>query len=103
MTAQPSFLFLNPNVHTGDPTPSFEAADKMEKTGKRNAHALELYRAVCANPGLTSAQLSLKVTFDLTETRRRLTDLKSAGKVKMGPVVPCPVSGNRQSTWEVAA
>jgi hypothetical protein len=70
--------YRNPIAHRNDPASSHEAADAIDRSGARGTHCGIVLDAVKAHPGLTSAELVEHVGhgIDLTECRRRLTDLK---------------------------
>lgn len=108
-------LFEIPIVHSNDPVSSQEAGERMTKSGARQRNADVVYALVAANPGSTSGELSSTYDSDprwsgasmpainLTELRRRLTDLSHAGRVVMGATRKCRVQGTTQSTWTVVA
>lgn len=91
-----------PRAHRHDPASSHEAARDAKRFQARHC---ELVLAAVRNfPLSTSAELAPYVPgLDLTEVRRRLTDLKTAGHVhQINSTVPCSVSGKRVSRWEAA-
>ena len=79
-------------------TTSTEALRHMALTGKRAVHKKAVWDALVENPGEIASDLARIAGFDPVETRRRLTDLKIAGKAYpqhsgYGP------SGRREMRW----
>lgn len=91
-----------PRAHRGDPQSSHDAARRAEAFAQ--THAETVLRGLRAYPLSTSAELARAMPFDLTETRRRLDDLKRderARRIDPTPeTVPCAVSGKRVCRWE---
>lgn len=81
------FLDLNVNtlppvVHAADPITSFKAEDKANKKF-RVSHAIRVLDAVKLSPGLNALELADALEMREYAVRRRLSDLKAAGKVKI--------------------
>lgn len=93
----------NPIVHTNDPATSHAAAEAMKESGRRLLN-MELTHAIVTRfPGKTAGELWAEHTpegyrgklKELQELRRRLTDLKAAGRVEQGEARECQV----RHTW----
>jgi hypothetical protein len=92
--------YRNPIAHRNDPASSHEAADAIDRSGARGTHCAVVLDAVKAHPGLTSAELVEHVPgLDLTETRRRLTDLKRAALIVREKPRVCSISRRKVETW----
>lgn len=89
----------NPIVHTNDPASSRLAALHMTTTGKRLSHAEIIRVHTERHPGLTAGEYARMTGLEVHEVRRRLTDLKSAGKAYQGAVRACSVEGTAQCEW----
>ena len=70
-----------PVVHKYDPSTSFKAEAKINKNGMRTNHAHIILRAVTCHPGLTALELAARLHMTEYQVRRRLSDLKNAGKI----------------------
>ncbi len=89
---------------TMQPT-SVIARDRHEASGNAATNRLRVAWLVGHHEGSTSSELfsASKMIFgevmDLTEIRRRLTDLKAAKLIHTGPQRYCRIKGNLQLTW----
>ena len=92
-----------PRAHRHDPKPSHDAA--IAARAFAETHAGIVLSGLRRLPLSTSAELARVMPFDLTETRRRLDDLKRSGRVRRiepnSDSTPCAVSGKRVCRWEV--
>jgi hypothetical protein len=93
--------YRNPIAHSADPESSHAAAREVTDSGARDTHCAVVLDAVKAHPGLTSAELVEHVGhgLDLTETRRRLCDLKLAALVVREKPRVCSISKRKVETW----
>ena len=105
---RPRWDFTAPMSHTNDPPTSKIAAEKHVRSGKAATHAAAVLEIVRRHPGRTAVELwelatdaEKQMLGEMQEVRRRLTGLKIAGAVKIGPNRFCPVKGTKQVTWEV--
>lgn len=92
-------LPLAPASHTDDPQTSKEAEASHTNSGNRRRHCAVVLSAVEEHPGRTASELEQYVPYDLQETRRRLTDLRHAGKVDQGAARLAAGRTKRESTW----
>lgn len=71
--------------HTGDPETSYEAADKMVKSGKLNRQEQEVWDAILLHyygHGLFTARILARASgIDYYTIQRRLSGLKHKGKI----------------------
>ena len=91
-----------PLAHTDDPASSHEAVERHTKSGRRETHCAYVYTLVRVVPGRTSRELlqsDATKRIDLTELRRRLTDLKNQGRIERGEQRTCRVAGTKAATW----
>lgn len=90
-------------AHAHGPATAREAADLMNRTGAAQRHAEQVLAVLRLHPGATSLELARAAEMpghlDLTEVRRRLTDLKKAGAVVNGTARPCAIAGTRMLVW----
>ncbi len=117
----PDTLFPNPPVpmdfgdvkplaHADGPSTSHEAAARHTESGDRFTNCRRAECLVRSYSGGTSAELwdiycawnlpKVRV-LDLTELRRRLTDLKNQGRIVQGDKRRCRVAKTQAVTWEV--
>ena len=105
---QPSFDFSAPRVvqtpaaRSSDPASSHEAAEHVTATGTRQRHVEIVVRAVRANPGLTSLELSPLCGLERHEVARRTADAETAGAIRKGPMKR-QSNGRSAVTWLAAA
>lgn len=84
---------------------SILARDKHEASGNAATNRQRVLWLVQQNEGSTSRELFSESklifgeTMDLTEVRRRLTDLGKAKLIHTGPQRYCRIKGNLQLTW----
>lgn len=84
---------------------SILARDKHEASGQAATNRQRVLWLVQQAEGSTSRELfaDSKITFgetmDLTEVRRRLTDLAKSKEIHTGPQRYCRIKGNLQLTW----
>lgn len=79
-----------------DPLSSWEAAEKLERSGKAADQRAIAVEAVTINPGRTSFELSKLCSLDRHQIARRLPECKSLRK---GEPRRCMVTGNNAVTW----
>lgn len=81
MKPHPSvYLRSRYNVHRDDPRSSYEAAAVAEPARRNHVELVAMY--LTRHPGLCASQYAFMAGLDVVETRRRLTDLKNAGKAE---------------------
>ena len=100
--AQQAATALPPIARTTDPATSHAGAMLTTHTGARVTHMAMIDAYVRANPGYPRAVIAQGVGLSEYETSKRLSDLKSAGKIEPGPAVVVR-SGRQQQTWYPAA
>lgn len=94
--------------HRNDPSPSIQAAAKMNREGRAKRNRDRVVEAVAENPGSTSGELERAIPdLDLAEVRRRLSDASRpdrSGIVRIvrGVARKCRVLMTSQSTWRLA-
>lgn len=88
-----------PAARTNDPITSHLAADKVTRSGTRHNNILAVIDAVCAHPGLTSAELTAHTPLERHEVARRLPEAVRANAVVKGDKRECAVTGNLALTW----
>ena len=89
-----------PGSHARDPVTSREAEAVVTATGTRATHCAAVLGVVRGTPGSTASEIERHVPYDLTETRRRLTDLKNLGLVRQGAPRVAAGRSKREVTWE---
>ena len=71
-----------PLARKSDPVSSHQAAEKIKKSGKKEANIQRVTDLVYSHPGLTSKQLATKTDeMDRHEVARRLSDAEDAGLI----------------------
>ena len=90
---------LNHLSHSDDPETSREAIENLESSGIRATHAEMVLQAVREHPGRTGSEIAKALGLELYQVRRRLSDLKAAGRVQHGEIRACEVNGTRMATW----
>ena len=93
-------LFDYPASHNKDPVTSYEAEEKVTKSGKRSRQAMEVFEVLKRHNGSTSAELGF-IMNDRYLPARRLPDLEKAGLVKRGIIRECLVCKYKCVTWLV--
>lgn len=68
-------------VHATDPDPSRRAAHRHEM--KAESNRMRLLRVLKQNPGCSTETLNRYMDCGITETRRRMTDLKKRGEAEI--------------------
>lgn len=84
-----------------DPATSRLAARELTASGNRDRHRLEAYAAVRANPGATARELEAAAGCPDGQIRKRLAELRDAGRIGNGTDRRCRVGGKLSQTWEV--
>lgn len=87
------------NVHNTDPRTSYEAADAMRESGKRQRHLDLVWAAVVGQAGQTAGELGDRTGLGRFEAARRLSDLKGLHRVYQGERRICTAQGTSQVTW----
>lgn len=82
-----------------DPPTSFQATEKLRKSGKLKGQRKAVLRALNQNNGATSAELSKAIGPDRYLASRRLCELERGGLVKRGRIRLCTVTKSRYLTW----
>ena len=86
-------------ARAADPLTSHQAADHMAKSGRlgqmmaRTLHLLREY------PGRTAAELERIACVADGRYRKRLNDLRLAGRARKGDSRKCRVTGRKAATW----
>lgn len=84
---------------------SLLALERHESSGNAETNRQRVLSLVQENEGSTSREIYEASSFrfgqmmDLTEVRRRLTDLANENRVHTGPKRRCRIRGNLQMTW----
>ena len=82
-----------------DPETSWMAAESITCSGTRAAHVAVIVAAVCAHPGLTSAELAESTHLDRVEAARRTADAMRDGLINQGPKRKCRSCNSVCVTW----
>jgi hypothetical protein len=88
-----------PLARPADPSTSHEAADHIDATGVRSRMMRLALDLITANPGRAAAELEEMSGFHDGAVRKRLNDLRHAGRAKVGEPRTCAVTGRRAKTW----
>lgn len=88
-----------PLSHTKDPATSYIAADKFTKSGRREAHCNLIYETIKHFQGLTSAEIASQCGLGYMQVVRRVSELKTKGRIKTGAERICSIQGSRCSTY----
>jgi len=88
-----------PAARTNDPITSHHIAQKITSGGQRHSNMLAVIDAVCAHPGLTSAELAQYTPLERHEVARRLPEAARANAVVKGDKRQCSLTGNLALTW----
>ena len=96
-------LFWPPATHRNDPETSQEAENAINASGSRSSQCDHIFVVVKDNPGLTAGAIGV-LTEDMIElvgaaVWKRLSDLKTQGRVRQGQTRVFEGSGRRQVTW----
>jgi hypothetical protein len=84
---------------TNDPSTSYEAADRVESSGRAASHRHLCWMEVWKKPGSTAAEIAEAAGLERHVPSRRLPELRDAGQVVNGPQRKCSVTGNPSMTW----
>jgi len=92
-----------PVSHRDDPETSQEAENAITASGSRASHCDHIFEVVKDNPGLTAGAIGVLAEdmIDLVGAAvwKRLSDLKTQGRVRQGQTRVFEGSGRRQVTW----
>ena len=102
--ARPAYEITPALARRSDPPTSHEAAAKMQRSGRADAHCAIVLAAVVAHPGLTYRELADLCGLDPVEVMRRLGDLQLGltPKVVKAEARQSANGGNRMTTWRAA-
>lgn len=92
----------SPVAASRDPFTSHKAAREVTRDGTRAVQQNICLGGVKIWPGLTSAELALKIRSDRWMPARRLPELRAAGLLKNGVARPCEITGRTSLTWLLA-
>ncbi|QAU25325.1 MarR family transcriptional regulator [Dyella sp. M7H15-1] len=88
-----------PAARTNDPITSHPAVEEVTRSGQRHTNMLAVIDAVCAHPGLTSAELAQYTPLGRHEVARSLPEAARANAVVKGDKRQCFFTGNLALTW----
>jgi len=94
-----TMVAMEPASRSADPLASFQAADSLGRRGISGRQRLQVYHALRANQGCTSAELARIMRCDRYTPSRRLPELRRAGWVCNGRRRRCSVSLVVSDTW----
>ncbi len=97
-----AMMNMEPHTRNSDPAGSFEAAERLHKTGLSGKQRLAVYHALRQHQGATSKELAECMEVDRYTPARRLKELEDAGWVCRGRRRKCRVSGVESLTWWIA-
>ena len=86
-----------PIARTTDPWTSHTGAVEVTDSGRRRTQAERCLDVVLTRPGLTAGEIGELTGLGHVPAQRRLSDLKAAGKVRIG--MARQYSGRPQVTW----
>ena len=86
-----------PATHTADPDTAYEAEQAITKSGKRQTQMEWVLKCVQVAPGSTAYEIGIISRLDHIPAQRRLSDLKTLGKVYMDGTKT--VNGRRMKCW----
>ena len=86
-------------TRASDPATSREAAANIAASGALAAQRETCLSAVRNEPGLTAAEIAVKVGYERHVPSRRLPELRNAGLVANGAARVCKVTGTNCLTW----
>lgn len=84
-----------------DPATSYEAADKVESSGRAPRQRWRCLECLRRHPGATAAEIADYIGMERHMPSRRLPELRVAGDVYNGKARICSVTKNRSMTWWV--
>ena len=88
---------LPPASRHTDPATSHQAEFAITRSGARVTQAQRCHGVVLSTPGLTAGAIGERTGLGHVRAQRRLSDLKSAGRVRTGPARDW--RGHGQVTW----
>ena len=88
-----------PLAHRSDPETSFEAAKKLDKSGKLHTQRRAVLEALHKCDGATHAELGDFMGLHWLIPARRLPELERAGLVRKGEPRICRIKGSKCTTW----
>jgi len=91
--------FDRPMSHRNDSLGSYQAGDRVLKSGKLRGQIAAVYNALQRHPNTTSAELSRLSDLDRYMIARRLSVLVSRGLAERGPERLCSVCKCLCVTW----
>lgn len=94
-----AMMNMEPHARNSDPASSFEAAERLHKTGLGGKQRLAVYHALREHQGATSKELAEFMDVDRYTPARRLKELEDAGWVCRGLRRKCRISGIESVTW----
>lgn len=94
-----AMMNMEPHARNSDPAGSFEAAERLHKTGLGGKQRMAVYHALRQHQGATSKELAEFMGVDRYTPARRLTELEQVGWVCRGRQRKCRVSGVESLTW----
>ncbi len=94
-----AMMHMEPHARNADPASSFEAAERLHKSGLGGKQRLAVYHALRQHQGATSKELAEFMDVDRYTPARRLKELEDAGWVCRGPRRKCRISGIESVTW----
>lgn len=97
-----AMMNIEPHARNADPAGSFEAAERLHKSGLSGKQRLAVYHALRQHQGATSKELAEIMDVDRYTPARRLKELEDAGWVCRGQRRKCRVSGVESLTWWIA-
>lgn len=94
-----AMMNMEPHTRNADPASSFEAAERLRRSGLSGKQRLAVYHALREHQGATSKELAEFMGGDRYTPARRLKELEEAGWVCRGWRRKCRVSGVESLTW----
>ncbi len=88
-----------PAARRADPVTSHEAARQVTASGARDGQARDTLIALRANPGATTAELSVRTGIDRHAVARRMPELEKLGLVRRGEPKKCGATKRRALAW----
>lgn len=90
---------MEPLSRSGDPTGSYQAAERIQLSGAAGRQRRAVYAALRLHPGRTSRELARLMDVDRYQPSRRLPELEHAGWVRRGQRRRCSIGGIVSETW----
>ena len=88
-----------PSCHTDDPGTSFDASDRLAKSGRLHTQRQAVLEALRQCDGATHAELGAFMGVHWLTPARRLPELARLGLVRKGEPRICRVKGSKCTTW----